>query len=145
MRKLFGFLLILVALSLTCFAADVPAKHQVMPEDLLKQMQSGKAPLILNVGLQRLYEQARIQGSEYMGAGSTEEGIAKLKERVKPLPKNAAIVLYCGCCPWEHCPNIKPAFAALQQMGYTNVKVLYLAHSIGTDWVDKNYPTEKGK
>ncbi|ABF42928.1 hypothetical protein Acid345_3928 [Candidatus Koribacter versatilis Ellin345] len=144
MRTLVGFLA-LIAMSLPCWAADVETKYQVAPEDLVKQMQSAKAPLILNVGPQKLFEQAHIKGSEYIGAGSSAEGIAKLKERVKTLPKNAAIVLYCGCCPWDHCPNINPAFAALHEAGFTNVKVLFVAHNIGTDWVDKGYPVEKGK
>lgn len=80
-----------------------------------------------------------------MGAASSDEGLAKLRERVKSLPKSTAIVLYCGCCPWEHCPNVRPAFDELQKMGFTAVKVLYVAHNIGTDWVDQGYPTEKGK
>jgi hypothetical protein len=30
-------------------------------------------------------------------------------------------------------------------MGFTNVKVLYIAHNIGDDWVNKGYPVERGK
>ncbi len=145
MKKILGLCLMLATLGISGWAATLDAKYQITPEDLLKQMQSSKAPLILNVGPQKLYEQAHIKGSEFIGPGSNPEGIAKLKERVKALPKNAAIVLYCGCCPWGHCPNVDPAFAALQQMGFTNVKVMYVAHNIGTDWVDKGYPVEKGK
>jgi hypothetical protein len=33
----------------------------------------------------------------------------------------------------------------LEKMGYNKVKVLYIAHNIGTDWVDKGYPVERGK
>jgi hypothetical protein len=29
-------------------------------------------------------------------------------------------------------------------MGFTNVKVLYLASNFGVDWVDKGYPVAKG-
>jgi len=54
------------------------------------------------------------------------------------------IVLYCGCCPWNHCPNVKPAYDALQAMGFRNLKVLYIANNFGADWVDKGYPTAKG-
>ncbi len=139
------FLIVLLLMTTLGFAADVAADHQVTPGDLAKQMQAGHAPLILNVGPQKLYDQAHIRGAEYMGAASTDEGRARLRERVKSLPKNAAIVLYCGCCPWEHCPNINAAFAELQKLGFTSVKVLYVAHNIGTDWVDQGYPTEKGK
>jgi hypothetical protein len=29
-------------------------------------------------------------------------------------------------------------------MGFTNVKVLYLASNFGADWTDKGYPVERG-
>jgi hypothetical protein len=30
-------------------------------------------------------------------------------------------------------------------MGFTNVKVLYIADNFGTNWVEKGYPTAKGE
>ena len=32
----------------------------------------------------------------------------------------------------------------LRNLGYTNVRVLYIANNFGADWVDKGYPTTKG-
>ena len=148
MRVALRYILAATLLSLSAWAADGPdATHQITPEDLAKQMQTAqsKAPLILNVGPHTLYDQAHIRGAEYIGAAADEEGRAKLRERVKSLPKNTDIVLYCGCCPWDHCPNIRPAFSELQRMGFTHVKTMFVAHDIGIDWVDKGYPTEKGK
>ena len=49
-----------------------------------------------------------------------------LKSAAANLPHDREIVLYCGCCPWDRCPNVKPAIEALKQMGFTKVKVLYL-------------------
>jgi hypothetical protein len=129
-------------------AADPPdVAPQIMPEDFAKQLQAtgSKAPLILNVGPAILYKQAHISGAEYIGPAHLEEGISKLKDRVKSLAKDTAIVLYCGCCPWDHCPNVRPAIVELHQEGFTNVKVLYIAHNFGADWVDKGYPVEKPK
>jgi rhodanese-related sulfurtransferase len=63
---------------------------------------------------------------------------------VATVGKDAPIVLYCGCCPWDHCPNIRPAYKALQAAGYKNVKALYLPKSFGEDWAAKGYPVEKG-
>ena len=138
------FLLCLAVLKVV--AADATdAAQQVTPEELAKQLQSGNAPLILNVGPRVLYDQAHIRGAEYVGAASSEEGRAKLREYVKTFPKDKAIVLYCGCCPWEHCPNIRPALAEVQKLGFTNVKALFVAHNIGADWVEKGYPVDKGK
>ena len=89
--------------------------------------------------------QAHIPGSEYLGAASTPQGLASLHDRVKPLSPKTFIVLYCGCCPWNHCPNVAPAYAELQKLGFSNVKVLYIANNIGMDWVDKGYPVVKGQ
>ena len=125
-----------------------PGSAQLInPEDLVKILQSptGEKPLVLNVGPHLLYMQAHIPGSEYIGAGSDSQGIESLRRRVKPLPRKTFIVLYCGCCPWSHCPNVQPAYNELHKAGFTNVKVLYIADNFGTDWVYKGYPTIKGQ
>lgn len=125
-----------------------PASAQLInPEDLFNILQSakGEKPLILNVGPHLLYMQAHIPGSEYIGAGSDSQGIESLRRRVKPLPHNKFIVLCCGCCPWSHCPNVRPAYNELHKAGFTNVKVLYIADNFESDWVYKGYPTIKGQ
>jgi thiosulfate/3-mercaptopyruvate sulfurtransferase len=118
----------------------------ISPEDLVNVLQAskGEKPVILNVGPSLLYMQAHIPGAEYIGAPSSPQGIQALRTRVKPLPKNTFIVLYCGCCPWSHCPNVRPAYNDLNKLGFSNVKVLFIADNFGADWVDKGYPTIKG-
>lgn len=145
----------LILAALVCFsviqaagqATSIPAAQQIKPEELVKLLQaSGKQkPLVLHVGPHVLYAQAHIPGSEYIGAASTEAGLQQLRKRVDSLSRTKSIVLYCGCCPWSHCPNVKPAHDALHAMGFTNVKVLYIANNFGTNWVDQGYPTEKGE
>ncbi len=106
----------------------------------------GAKPLILNVGPRLLFVQAHIPGAEFIGPpGSEPQALQVLRNRVKGLPKNKAIVLYCGCCPWSVCPNVEPAYRELRKLGFTNVKVLYLANNLGVDWVYKGYPTVKGQ
>jgi thiosulfate/3-mercaptopyruvate sulfurtransferase len=124
---------------------SIPTAQLITPETLSKSLQSAHKPLLLAVGPHSLYAQAHIPGSEYMGAGSSEAGQQKLRERVKALPHNTAIVIYCGCCPWGHCPNMRPAFQELKALGFTNVKALYITDNFGTDWVDKGYPVAKGE
>lgn len=121
--------------------------HLITPEELVKVLQNPNAekPLILNVGPWLLYRQAHIPDSEYVGPSSEKQGLGQLRTTVKPIPHKKFIVLYCGCCPWGHCPNVRPAFKELSAMGFTNVKVLYIADNIGTDWVYKGYPTVKGQ
>lgn len=127
-------------------ASSIPASNLVNPEDLVKILQTGKQkPLLLHVGSHVLYGEAHIPGSEYVGASSTAAGLQQLQQRVKPLPKSKFIVLYCGCCPWNHCPNVKPAYDALAALGFTNVRVLYISNNFGANWVDKGYPTARGE
>ena len=103
-----------------------------------------KEPLIIHVGFPALYHGAHITNSVYAGPGSEARGIDDLKKAVAGQPRMREIILYCGCCPFDKCPNIRPAFAALHQMGYTNVKALHLPTNLKADWIDKGYPTEKG-
>ncbi len=105
----------------------------------------GDKPLILNVGPKSLFSQAHIPGAEYIGAGSDPAGIQALRDRVKSLPKTKFIIIYCGCCPWSHCPNVQPAYAELRSLGFTKAKILYIPDNLGTDWVYKGYPTERGQ
>jgi rhodanese-related sulfurtransferase len=132
---------------LAAHAADSANLKTLTPAELLPALKPGHSnkPLLLHVGSHMLYLQAHIPGSEYLGAGSTEQGMQNLRKRVSGIQKNAAIVLYCGCCPWSHCPNVNPAYDTLRQMGFTNVKVLYMANNFGADWVDKGYPVTKGE
>jgi rhodanese-related sulfurtransferase len=127
-------------------ATAVPSSRQITPEELLKLLQSSakEKPLMIQVGSHVLYAQAHIPASEYIGPASSELGLQQLRNRVESLPRTKSIVLYCGCCPWIHCPNVKPADDALHSMGFSNVKVLYIANNFGTDWVNKGYPTAKG-
>jgi len=46
--------------------------------------------------------------------------------------------LYCGCCPWDRCPNLGPAFKRLHDWASAR-EVLYLANNLGADWVAKGY------
>jgi hypothetical protein len=40
---------------------------------------------------------------------------------------------------------VGPAYQELRAMGFTKVKVLYIANNFGADWVDKGYPVAKGE
>jgi thiosulfate/3-mercaptopyruvate sulfurtransferase len=64
---------------------------------------------------------------------------------VAALPKDREIVVYCGCCPYDMCPNIKPALETLRQMGFTKVKALVMPKNFAADWVDQGYPVELGE
>lgn len=128
-------------------AYSIPQAQLIQPEVLhhLLQARGVEQPLVLQVGSHVLYAEAHIPGSAYAGPGAEATGLQTLRNKVASLSHKQFIVLYCGCCPWNHCPNIGPAFQQLHQLGYTNVKVLYLADNFGADWVDRGYPVEHGR
>lgn len=128
-------------------AFSIPSAQLLQPEELnrLLHAQGANRPLVLQVGSHLLFAEAHIAGAEYAGAGSQTAGLKQLQDRVAPLPRKSFIVLYCGCCPWNRCPNIGPAFKLLRDLGFTNVKALYIADNLGADWVDKGYPVERGR
>lgn len=140
-------LLFALLLPLSGFAQLVATEPALIQPQELAAILSSKQPkpLILNVGPRMLYAQAHIPGAEYIGAGSDESGRQALRNRVKNVSKKQFIVLYCGCCPWSHCPNVHPAYKELFDMGFHNVKVLYIANNLGADWVDRGYPTVRGQ
>lgn len=140
-------LVFLLALALSAPLCATEAPQLIQPAELNKILQgpAKQRPLIIQVGFRTLYEQAHVPGSEYVGAASSADGSKELRQRVERLPRNRFIVLYCGCCPWSHCPNVQPAYKELRSMGFRNVKVLYIESNFGADWVDKGFPVSKGQ
>jgi thiosulfate/3-mercaptopyruvate sulfurtransferase len=122
------------------------AAQLVQPADLVKELSAkdGAAPTVLYVGFRTLYEGGHIPGASFHGTASTEAGLADLKKWASSLPRTTNLVIYCGCCPFDRCPNIRPAFAALRDMGFTHLRPLLLPKNFATDWVDKGYSMEKG-
>lgn len=138
---------IAITISALAFQATaIPSSQLTEPEELVKVLTAkGGKPLLIHVGFHVLYLQAHIPNSEYIGPARDPAALEQLRARVKSLRRNKLIVIYCGCCPWDHCPNVKPARDALIAMGFTNVKVLHVAENIATNWIDKGYPTAKGE
>ena len=127
-------------------AFSIPQKQLIQPAELknLLAAKSGDKPLVLQVGSRMQFDQAHITGSEYVGPGSQASGLDQLKKRVASLPKDKSIVIYCGCCPWDECPNVRPAFAELKKLGFKNLRVLDIPQNFGEDWVKKGYPVAQG-
>lgn len=107
------------------------------PADLAQVINepSAEKPLIISIG-----PAATIKGSVGVGPGSEAENLAKLEKLLSKEPKDRAIVIYCGCCPFKNCPNVRPAFTKLNELGFKNHKLLNLAKNLKTDWLDKGYP-----
>lgn len=103
------------------------------------------SPLILYVGPAVLYKRAHVPGAKGIGPTSEPDGLKNLQREAQTLGRDRELVLYCGCCPWKVCPNVRLAFKTLQDMGFKSVKVLYLPHSFRQDWANKGFPVQQGE
>jgi thiosulfate/3-mercaptopyruvate sulfurtransferase len=122
------------------------AAQTIQPAELARELgdKNGTPPTIVYVGFHTLFAGGHIPGATFHGSASTEKGLSDLKEWADTLPRTTNLVIYCGCCPFEKCPNIRPAFTALDQMGFKKLRILILSTNFATDWVDKGYPIQKG-
>jgi thiosulfate/3-mercaptopyruvate sulfurtransferase len=147
--RLFLFVALLF-LSLGAFAQSTvnpwSDSQTVQPAALNKELSDPKtAPTVLFVGFQRLYTAGHIKGAQFHGSGGSAEGLPQIKAWASPLPRSTNIVIYCGCCPMEHCPNMRPAFKLLRDLGFNKVRALILPNSFEADWAEKGLPYDKGQ
>jgi thiosulfate/3-mercaptopyruvate sulfurtransferase len=143
-------ILLFFAIATTVFTAtQVSAQQQsdpwtpqqlLAPADLAKVLNDPKAPqpTVYCIGMDAI-----IKGSVDVGPAMMPENLNTLKQKISKLPKNASIVVYCGCCPFSRCPNIRPAMKLLKDMQFTNYKLLNLPQNVKVDWMDKGYPVSE--
>jgi len=153
--SLLTFLLALSLVSLTVpdiqgqekKAAEPWSSSETMQPSVLAKMLTDKyvsVPTVIFVGFRSLYSGGHVPDASYHGTASTEQGLAELKAWAASLPHLTEVVIYCGCCPMDKCPNLRPAYTALSGMGFKKVRVLILPTSFAADWADKGYPMQKG-
>jgi rhodanese-related sulfurtransferase len=124
-------------------AAAAVGMSMIQPAELVSALDAKTSrPVIFYTGPNVLYRSKHIPGSIYIGPTSTPDALAILKRETAKLPRDRDIVIYCGCCPWDRCPNIRPAIDLLTESGFTRVKALYLATGFKADWIDKGYPVQ---
>jgi rhodanese-related sulfurtransferase len=154
-----GCLLVLASFASVQLMRDVRAGQQeypgpwtsaqlVQPPDLARELANAKGanrPMVVFVGVRALFEGAHVPGAVFHGPGMSEQGLADLKTWAQNLPRSSNIVIYCGCCPWNRCPNVRPAFLALRDMGFKRLRALVIPTNLSSDWIAKGYPVEKGR
>jgi hypothetical protein len=118
----------------------------VEPGDFINELNSSTPaarPIVVYVGFPALYRGGHVPGASLHGPTSSPEGLADLKRWAQGVARSSNVVLYCGCCPLGVCPNVRPAFTALRDLGFDHVRVLLLPSNFATDWADKGYPVER--
>ena len=139
-----SLLSLIMFLWLGCIAAQTSSKpwteDQLQdPEALANILRSraSKQPLIFNIG-----PMEDIKGATNIGPTKDKNNLAKLKQALSAVPKDKTVIIYCGCCPFRVCPNIRPAFALLKEMKFTRPKLLNLEHNLKTNWIDLGFPMQ---
>lgn len=133
--------LLLLLISTKSNAQDVPWKpSEVMQTQALADKVKSKKTenlVILNIG-----PMENIQGAIRVGAVNYPEGEQNLRTKINAIARSKTLVIYCGCCSYANCPNIRPAYKLLKEAGFKQVWVLNLPEGIKPDWTAKGYPTE---
>ncbi|HEY4110806.1 rhodanese-like domain-containing protein [Puia sp.] len=142
MNKSIFFVLIAVVVIVSAFSrqTDPWTPAQLLePADLAAQIGHPAAhpPLVICVGPSGI-----IKGSVETGPARDKENLAKLRTLLAKEDRNREVILYCGCCPFDHCPNVRPAFSLLTEMKFQHARLLNLSHNIKTDWIDHGYPVK---
>lgn len=152
MKIFFYTLLLFFYATLITKAQSFPSNKKLLGRDPWTQSQliqpselavliansNAKKPLIFNIGVVD-----NIEGAKNMGGASEKENLEKFKKVLSGLPKSTFLVVYCGCCPFDKCPNIRPAYSLLSSMGFSNGRLLNLPVNLKQNWIDKGYPLNK--
>ena len=118
-----GLLLLIILSFLTGCAATITR------DTLLKQMQEGAQPLIVDVRSRGEYERDRIPGAIHIPFYSVRSGLEELQ-----FPKDKTLVLYC-----EHGPRAGISGFLLYLTGYEQ---LYSLEGHMKGWRENHFPVE---
>ncbi len=132
------FLLFMVSLNGMSQSGEPWSEKDLMqPAALASMINNTKSakPVILNIG-----PLADIKGAVNIGSTNDKANLEKMKKALAAVPKDKMVVIYCGCCPFRNCPNIRPAFALLKEQGYKSPRLLNLPQNLKVDWTDYGYP-----
>jgi thiosulfate/3-mercaptopyruvate sulfurtransferase len=112
------------------------------PADLVAKLKdiAANPPLIICVGPSGI-----IKGSVEAGPARDARNLDSLKRLLTREDRQREVIIYCGCCPFKNCPNVRPAFSLLLSMGFKDPRLLDLPHNIKVDWIDKGYPVTASK
>ena len=138
------FLLLLFVVTGACVQPGDPwATGELMePADLAAIIQHPPAnpPLLVCVGPSGL-----IKGSVETGPAHDPQNLARLRALLEKENRDREVIIYCGCCPFAHCPNVRPAFSLLKDLKFRHARLLDLSHNIRADWIDRGYPVKAEK
>lgn len=140
-------ILALVASLCLCEENAAPWRQSELmePSALADALKSTSPPFVICVADATSYQTRHIAQAIFAGPAEKAQGIELLKAALSVMSKQDEIVIYCGCCPLNKCPNVRPAYKLLKDLGFTHVRVLDIMTNIQTEWFRPGYPSEGGK
>lgn len=142
----FVFVAMVGVVALFRFASNPQASAETLqPADLVKELSDPERAksMVVYVGPASLYRGGLFPGAVFRGQAGNPAGLRELRAWAQNLPRTQPMVIYCGCCPWNVCPNVRPALTTLREMGFKQLRVLQIPTDFRTDWVQKGYPVER--
>lgn len=95
-------------------------------------------PVLFSIG-----PAAVIKNSIDIGPTQDKANLERLRVELDKLSRVSDVIIYCGCCPFKNCPNIRPAFSLMNEMKFERHKLLNISRNIKMDWIDKGYPVNE--
>lgn len=142
--KLFIFVVVLATLCLSEDSSSAWKQSELIePSALATKLDSSDPPYVVCVSDSEPYRSRHIAHAIFAGPGGKPDGIELLKAAASALSKDDSIVIYCGCCPLNKCPNVRPAYRALKESGFSHVRVLDLMTDMESEWYRRGYPSER--
>jgi hypothetical protein len=142
----FVFVAVVGVVALLRFASNPQAGAETLqPAGLVKELSDSERAksMVVYVGPASLYRGGHIPGAVFHGQAGNPAGLRELRAWAQNLPRTQPMVIYCGCCPWDVRPNVRPALTTLREMGFKLLRVLQIPTDFRTDWAQKGYPVEK--
>lgn len=141
-RSFAMFLFLAAGFAQSAFSQQEPWKPaQLMaPSELATALKlpADQRPVVIDVGPAGV-----IKGALVAGPAHEADGMTQFKALLQKMDRNTEVVIYCGCCPFAKCPNVRPAFKTLLALGFKDPRLLNLSDNLKADWIDQGYPLEK--
>jgi len=127
-------------------SGDIWGTKTVAPAAFAQELESATGadkPVVVCVGPLVLYQLGHVPGAVFHGPASSADGLRDLTVWAQTLPRTTSLVIYCGCCPPADCPNLRPAYTALRDLGFKKLRVLMLDTNFNVDWAGRSLPVQK--
>lgn len=128
-------------------AGSVELAETLQPVELARRLDEVAAGelVVLYVGpSDDPFEERHVPGARRLPHVGTKEGRRALARALETTPKGVGVVVYCGCCPYERCPSVRPANAILRASRRPDAWWLDLPTSFEVDWIERGFPVARG-